>query len=773
MPGRSRIHVTGVVQGVGFRPYIYRLATGLGLMGFVINTSDGVVIEVEGDGHERFAGLIESDPPPLSNIESVKEEELPPAGYGPFEIRLSESAPGGFAQVSPDIATCADCLSELMDPTDRRYLYPFINCTNCGPRYSIIKGVPYDRPLTTMQPFKMCPDCGREYDEPADRRFHAQPVACGACGPSLTFTGPDPSAVTGYQAVELAIKALKDGQVVAVKGLGGFQLACDATNHNAVRTLRERKRGNMKPFALMAPSVDAVRKYCSVTAQEEGLLAGRVRPIVLLEKLPEADGLLSAEVAPGVSTLGFMLPYTPMHHLLFFSPEGERNGLDALVMTSGNISDEPILVENREAYERLSGIADSFLVHDRDIHMRVDDSVTRVVGGVPRVIRRSRGYVPETIDLGRELPEILACGAELKNTLTITKNRYAIVSQHIGDMTNFETSGFFAETLGNLLKLFGASPAVVASDMHPDYLSTRFAVEYSLEGGAKPRMVAVQHHHAHVASCMAENGYRGKVIGVAFDGTGYGLDGKTWGSEFMVADYASFETFAHLEYMALPGGDAAVREPWRCALSALVMAYGLDDGWKVFSALKGSIAFSRGAEVVLRMLEKGVNCPPSRGMGRLFDAVSSINGVMDTISYEAEAAVLLENAAYLAPEESGSYAYSLYGGPPYTIDAGPLVRAVVDDIKKGVDRPAVAARFHNTVRDMAVRVCILARDKTGLGTVALSGGVFQNMFLFSKLEVALRDAGFRVLTHSKLPSNDGCVSLGQAAVAAEKIDAVV
>ncbi len=773
MGKRYRITVSGVVQGVGFRPYVYRLAAGLGIKGYVLNTSGGVVVEAEGDGARAFSQTLTKNPPPLASIESISTEILPAAGYETFEIRLSESSPGEFAQVSPDIATCPDCLAELFEPLDRRYHHPFVNCTNCGPRYSIVTGIPYDRGFTTMKRFAMCEDCSAEYKKPSDRRFHAQPVACPRCGPGLRFietgvagTFVETAAGRVFEPVRRAAIALRAGQVVAVKGLGGFHLACNAADQKAARRLRELKRGSKKPFALMAPDIETIRRFCVVSEQEESLLSGRVRPIVILERKPEADGLISPDVAPGCRTLGFMLPYTPLHHLLMNGPGGAERNFDALVMTSGNISEEPIITDNREALDKLKGLCDSFLLHDRDIHMRIDDSVAKVAGGIPRVVRRARGYVPETIDMGREMPDILACGAELKNTLCMTKGRHAIVSQHIGDMTNFEATGFFAETLGNLMKIFGVNPSVVASDMHPDYLSTRFAYDYSLTSEPRPKLVAVQHHHAHVAACMAENGFNGKVIGIAFDGTGYGTDGKTWGSEFMVADFAGFERIAHLEYMPLPGGDAAVREPWRSALSVLVTAYGQKEGWEVFSSVKADLALSRGAEVVMKMLEKGVNCPPSSGMGRLFDAVSSLTGVLDTVSYEAEAAILLENEAYGAPDEDGAYPFALWDGSPSVIDIGPLVRAVVKDVKAGTPRAVISARFHNTITGMALKVCGLAREKTGIGTVALSGGVFQNALLSARMEEGLMDMGFRVLTHSKLPANDGCISLGQAAVAA-------
>jgi hydrogenase maturation protein HypF len=780
MDRRVRITVTGIVQGVGFRPRVYRLAVAGGLKGYVLNTSKGVLIEVEGPAAEGFQKTLLANRPPLSSINTMETEELPPAGYTTFEIRLSEPADEEFSLVSPDIATCPDCLREMLDSTDRRYLYPFINCTNCGPRYSIVQGVPYDRPLTTMRKFNMCEMCRAEYDDPSDRRFHAQPVACPECGPRVEFSPVPPTpagggqkggghaAATGNDAVIQAIKALKAGMVVAIKGLGGFQLACDASNDATVSRLRERKRKSKKPFALMAADMDVIRKYCEVNEAEQNLLEDRARPIVLLKKKPEADSFLSPGVSPGNGYVGFMLPYTPLHHLLFAHPAFDRSRLpDALVMTSGNLSEEPIVVDNAEATEKLSGLADGFLLHDRDIYMRVDDSVARVVTGVPRLVRRARGYVPAPMDMGRELPEILACGPELKNTLTITKGRYAIMSQHIGDLTNYEAMSFFEETLKDLKRTFKADPGIVAHDMHPDYLSTRFARGYK-RGDAPCVLVPVQHHHAHIASCMAENGYDGKVIGVALDGTGYGTDGRIWGSEFMAAGFDGFERLAHLDYVALPGGDKAVQEPWRLALSCLVKAYGIS-GAEVFYKLKKDALPEREIALVLKMITGNVNSPLSCGMGRLFDSVSSLTGLMDKITFEGEAAIALEMAATDAGTGAGSYPYEVVGGGPAVIDTNPLIIGVTEDILKGVSRGAIAVKFHNTVAGMVVRVCNDIREKTGLGTVALSGGVFQNSLLFGMVEHGLGMRGFRVLSHSKVPANDACVSLGQAAIAAASI----
>ena len=759
MHTRIRLTVTGLVQGVGFRPYVYRRARESGLTGFVLNTSAGIVIEVEGPGAEGFVDALKAGLPPLARIDGVKSELLPLFGFNTFEIRLSEPDDSGVSLISPDIATCPDCLREMRDPADRRHGYPFINCTNCGPRYSIVQGVPYDRALTTMSKFSMCPACKAEYDDPADRRFHAQPVACPACGPKVYMEG------TGGRDVDPlteTITALKAGRIVAIKGLGGFHLACDAANHAAVTALRERKRKSRKPFALMAPDIEAVKRYCHVSDAEADLLTGHVRPIVLLDKRPEADTLLSPDVAPGSDRLGFMLPYTPLHHLLFDNAKGK---FDALVMTSGNLSEEPIVTDNTDALDRLSPLADEYLMHDRDIYMRVDDSVAIVVNRVPRLLRRARGYVPEPFDMGREIPSILACGGELKNTFCITKGRYAVMSQHIGDPTNYESLRFFEETFANLCRTYGASPRIIAYDMHPDYMSTRFAHDYRLPDGAKPQLLPVQHHHAHIAACMAENGYAGRVIGVAFDGTGYGTDGTIWGSEFLLADYGGFTRSAHMLYMPLPGGDKAVKEPWRTALSCLVMAYG-PDGGEVFKKIKGGVCKERDVEVVHSMIDGNINSPLSCGMGRLFDAVSSLAGIMDVITFEGEAAIALEAAARGIESAAEIYPYDLSDDVPIVIDTMPLIRAVVDDLAEGASKGEVALRFHATVADMVFRVCGLIRDADGVEVVALSGGVFQNALLFGTAVDGLMKRGFRVLTHSKVPASDGCISLGQAAVAA-------
>lgn len=764
MAGRVRITVTGIVQGVGFRPLVYSLALKMGLAGFVLNTSRGVVIEVEGKGADGFKNALIANKPPLAEIKTIQAEALPDAGYGRFEIRSSEAAVGEFALISPDIATCPDCLREMYDHSDRRYLYPFINCTNCGPRYSIVQGVPYDRPLTTMRKFPMCPDCEAEYKDPSDRRFHAEPTACPVCGPKASVAGAG-SLDSPAGPVAAAVRAMKGGKVVALKGLGGYQLACDAANDSACGLLRERKRKSQKPFAMMAASLDVIKKYCEVSGAEETLLTSRARPIVLLKKKPGAERSLSPELSPGNNYLGFMLPYTPLHHLLFDNPliaEGEAP--EALVMTSGNLSEEPIVIDNDEAVEKLSPFADVFLSHDRDIYMRVDDSVTRVVGGVPRLIRRARGFVPVPLDLGREVPEIFACGGELKNTLAITKGCYAIISQHIGDLTNYEAMSFFEETLWNLRRTFSADPKIIAHDMHPDYMSTRFALGYKPASGVQ-QLVPVQHHHAHIASCMAENGCSSRVIGVALDGTGYGSDGTIWGSEFLLADLKDFTRAAHLKYVPLPGGDKAVREPWRIAFSYLAQTCG-EEAVEIFNKIKPGAAPAKDIDLVGQMLARKINSPESAGMGRLFDGVSSLIGLRDRITFEGEAAISLEMAA---EQTEGCYGFTLSGGGPAIIDTSGIIKGVLEDLSHNLPAGEIAGRFHNTVAKMVIDVCGVLRTGTGIDTVALSGGVFQNATLFMAVQSGLQERGFRVLTHSRIPSNDACISLGQAAVAAERL----
>jgi hydrogenase maturation protein HypF len=737
-PVRQQIRVRGIVQGVGFRPFVYNLAQKLGLAGYVLNSSAGVVIEVEGDRTQvdRFVRQLNENPPPLAQIEDIAIESLEPAAYFAFTIRESVDEPGALAPVSPDVATCPDCLRDLQTPGNRRFGYPFTNCTNCGPRYTITRMIPYDRPLTTMACFPMCEQCLREYEDPTNRRFHAQPNACPDCGPALTLS------------IEAARQLLREGCIVAIKGLGGFHLVCDPFNDAAVRLLRERKKRSDKPFALMVPDAAAAEKLCVISDAERAALTSIRRPIVILERRPGVP--LSQAIAPGNNTLGVMLPYTPLHHLLF------DESLTALVMTSGNVSEEPIVTGNREAATRLHSIADAFLFHNRDIHTRVDDSVARVFAGQERVLRRSRGYAPHPATLGFPMAEILACGAELKNTFCLTKDHYAFLSQHIGDMENYETLVFYRETLDRMQRLFRISPSAVAYDLHPQYLSTKLALEMT-----EVQQIGVQHHHAHIASCMAENGITGKVIGVAFDGTGFGADGKIWGGEFLVADFAGFERRAHFRYIALAGGDRAVREPWRLGLSYLLDTFGAR-----FDSLDLPLLRripSKKTATVRSMIERRINTVETSACGRLFDAVASIVGVRDEVNFEAQAAIELEAGALTGVE--ATYPFEITADSPWQIDVRPMIESIVRDLRAPQPTGWISAAFHNTVAAIVVEVCIRLKAAEGIDRVCLSGGTFQNVYLVERTAASLRDNGFEVFLHSQVPPNDGGISLGQAVIA--------
>jgi hydrogenase maturation protein HypF len=727
---RVRVRLRGIVQGVGFRPFVYGVAVRLGVGGFVLNSSAGVVAEVEGPvaAVDEFVRALTSEAPPLAWIQDVDVADMAGLGEVAFEIRESAAAAGEFALISPDVSTCDDCLADMSDPHNRRYRYPFTNCTNCGPRYTIVQDIPYDRRNTTMAKFLLCDECRREFEDPGDRRFHAQPNACPVCGPRLSAP------------VEEAIAALAAGRIVALKGLGGFHLACDARNEGAVARLRLRKRRSDKPFALMCRDLAAVERICELDSQERELMMSAQHPIVILA----SRGVIPEPVAPGNRTLGVMLPYTPLHHLLFAG-----SPYDTLVMTSGNLSEEPIVVSTDDARERLSGVADFFLVHDRDIFMRADDSVARVVEGRARVLRRSRGYAPRTIELGRDAGEILAVGGELKNAFCLTKGGHAILSQHIGDLENYETLVFFEETLANLKKLFRVEPRVVVHDLHPNYLSTKYALEMP-----KLRKLAVQHHHAHIASCMAENGLDGDVIGVALDGTGYGTDGRIWGGEFFTGGYRDFRRRAHFRYVPLAGGDTAVREPWRAALSYLVATFGyVPDG------ILDAIPAER-VRAVRSMMETGFNTVETSSCGRLFDAVAAIVGLRREINFEGQAAIELEQVA--DPAETGRYDFAMRTGNAWELDFRPTIAAIVGE--RSVE--TASARFHNTVACAIAETCKRLREESGLGRVCLSGGTFQNVRLLRSTCTLLRAAGFEVYLHAKVPPNDGGIALGQAAIAA-------
>ncbi len=764
---RRKLFIRGIVQGVGFRPFVYNLAQSLGLSGYILNSSSGVTIEIEGAEYliERFLEILRDSPPPLAQITDIIRTEVPAQEESGFSIRQSEARDDEFVLISPDVSTCNDCWRDFSDPANRRWGYPFTNCTNCGPRYTLIRDIPYDRPKTTMAEFRMCEACRAEYEDPADRRFHAQPNACPECGPSLLLLerGTKLPNATEFAATKksslLVLRAtrnlLRDGKLIAVRGLGGFLLACDAQNDRTVRQLRERKRRSDKPFAVMARDLSAVEAFCIVTEADRAALQSPRRPIVILRRRP--DAAVSREIAPGNQSIGVMLPYTPLHYLLFSDSLEEPPELLVLVMTSGNLSEEPIVTSNAEAWERLDSVADWFLFHNRDIYMRADDSVVRTFEGRERVLRRSRGFVPQPVDLGMELHELLACGAELKNTLCLTKGRYAILSQHIGDLENYETLRFFEETLANLKKLFRVEPGAVAYDLHPNYMSSRFAQILPLE-----RKIGVQHHHAHIASCMAENHLRGKVIGVALDGTGYGTDGKIWGGEFLIADFAGFDRRAHLRYVALPGGDAAVRQPWRMALSYLRDTFG-------DSSLPDFAFFARVPEkeraLVDAMIVRRIQTTETSSCGRLFDAVAAMVGLGQQVSFEGQAAVALGNAANPGTEDR--YDFSIEDGEAMQIDMRHAIGAIAQDVAREKSLGHISACFHNTVASAIAEVCLRLRRQEGLNRVCLSGGVFQNIYLLERAVADLRRGGFEVFLHAAVPPNDGGISLGQAVIANE------
>jgi hydrogenase maturation protein HypF len=777
------LHVIGVVQGVGFRPFVHNLAVDRGLTGWVLNASDGVYILVEGDAAtvDAFPTAIREFAPPMAVVADIVVSSVDPEGFSFFEIRESR-AEQGMTLVSPDIATCPDCLSELMSPGDRRYHYPFINCTNCGPRFTIIGDVPYDRPMTSMRDFTMCKECAEEYGDTRDRRFHAQPDACFICGPRLYLLpstaedraaldvpdewawspecalAPHPhrereaEAARSDAIVSAAGELLLGGRVLAVKGLGGFHLACDATSEGAVSALRERKHRWGKPLAVMVRDLEAARRIAHVDPEEEALLTGTVRPIVLLRRKPD-DGLAPG-VAEGLRELGVMLPYTPLHHLLL-----AQVGDHPLVMTSGNLADEPIATDELEALDRLGTIADAFLLHDRAILSRYDDSVVRVVDGRTQFVRRARGYAPFPLALPFESDTtILAAGPEQKNTFALITGGHAFVSQHIGDMENAETLATFERTLALYQRLFRIDPEVIAHDLHPEYLSTKWALEQP-----QPK-IGVQHHHAHVASVTAEHGIGGRVVGIALDGTGYGEDGHIWGGEVLLADWKECERFAHLRYVPMPGGGAAIKRPARMAVGTLGELGLLEHPGA--TPLRSRLADGE-ETMLLRMVERGVNSPLTSSMGRLFDTVAAIVGIADNARYEGEAAILLEAAA--DTDEPGAYEFALnepaFAGDPLVIDPAPVLSAVLDDVAAQVPAGAISMRFHRAVAQCIVHVSKAASRRTGITHVALAGGVFMNRIVMGQAMHLLSSAGLNPLTHVKLPFNDGAVSFGQAVVA--------
>ncbi|MEA2196028.1 MAG: hydrogenase maturation protein HypF [Solirubrobacteraceae bacterium] len=775
-----RVRVEGTVQGVGFRPYVYRVAGRLGLDGFVLNDAHGVLVEVEGRPEvvEQFTEQLWAEAPPLAKIERVSVAPCEPTGAAGFTIRASPRDGVPDAPVTPDSATCADCLAELLDPADRRFRYPFTNCTNCGPRFTIVRGIPYDRPFTTMSGFTMCARCQAEYDDPGDRRFHAQPNACPECGPSVTLVDADGSAVArdgavarggaaagaAPDAVSAAAIALNAGAILALKGIGGFHLACRADDEDAVARLRARKHREDKPFAVMPPDLETARTLVEIVdAASERCLLGPERPIVLAPR--RAGAPVAAAVAPGSPELGVMLPYSPLHHLLL------ADAGTTLVMTSGNVSDEPIAYGDEDARARLAGIADLFLLHDRPIQTRTDDSVVRVVAGRTTFLRRSRGYVPGSIALpGGTTRPVLGCGAELKSTFCLAKGERAWVGHHIGDLKNYETLRSFQDGVEHFERLFAVAPEVIAHDLHPEYLSTKYASERQEREGVE--LVAVQHHHAHLAACLAEHGWAGPALGAIFDGTGYGEDGTVWGGELLLGDLGSFRRVGMLMPVRLPGGERAIRQPWRMACAWLTIAG--DAPPALPRALQGRVP-ERTWEQVAELARTGVASPLTTSMGRLFDGVAALCGLRPEVSYEGQAAIELEAACeetslapYPLPLEGGGFEGGGFegGGELLVLDPRPTIAAVAADIESGASVGSVATRFHAAVAGATVAACARAAAEHGVERVVLSGGVFQNRRLLSETAAGLAAAGLQVLIPERLPCNDGGIAYGQVAVAA-------
>jgi hydrogenase maturation protein HypF len=740
---RNYINVEGIVQGVGFRPFVYNLAAKYNLKGWVSNTTEGVKIDIEGKviDIDNFKIDLQFQAPPLSKIDKIRVEELPFKGYESFTIKKSKDNNRVLTLISPDVSTCFDCKDDIEDINNRRYKYPFTNCTNCGPRFSIIKSLPYDRAQTTMKDFEMCGKCKVEYNNPKDRRFHAQPNACPECGPKLWLTDDLGNKVEVEEPLKKATNLLKEGKIIAVKGLGGFHLVCNGKDKEAVEKLRNRKLRPDKPFAVMMKDIEVVREYCYVNQLEENILAGIRRPILLLDR---KNGSLADNIAPNSNKLGVMLPYTPLHNLLF------DQGLEVLLMTSANLSGLPIEYKNKDAIARLDKVVDYFLLHDRDIFLSVDDSVSRVILGKERLIRRSRGYAPIPFKVDR-LVESLACGSHLKNTFCIAKGGFIFLSQHIGDLDNLKTYNNFKKNIEHFKKIYKLNPKVIAHDLHLGYLSSVYGQN---EAGVK---VGVQHHHAHIVSCMVENDISKKVIGLAFDGTGLGTDGNIWGGEFLICDYEGFTRAAHLNYVNMPGGEQAVKEPWRMAISHLYKVGEVDiDLFKRVDKLK--------IKSVLKMLEYNLNSPLTSSMGRLFDTISALIGLRQEISYDAQAAIELEVIA--DRKEEGVYRYQIENdNGNYIINTNQIIKDVIIDIKDKVDMSIIAKRFHNTIIALSIEICKLLRDKYEINQVALSGGVFQNEIILKGIYAGLKRDGFKVYTHAQIPCNDGGLALGQLVVA--------
>ena len=747
------LKVNGIVQGVGFRPFVFQLAQKYGLKGEVANTSAGVSIHVEGLAGQiaSFEADLATQAPPLAYIVDIASQPGTVKHCADFAIVKSQGQSEMSTLISPDVSVCDDCLAELLDPGDRRYHYPFINCTNCGPRYTIIDDIPYDRPKTSMRHFSMCPACQAEYDEPTNRRFHAQPNACDDCGPHVGLFDNLKNEIDKQDPVGKAVELLKQGNILAIKGLGGYHLAADAANADAVARLRRRKIREEKPLAVMSADLATICSYAAVNSEEEQLLTSIRRPIVILRK--KTPNSIAEQVAPRNNYFGVMLPYTPLHYLLL------QHDFTALVMTSGNLSDEPIAIDNDDAFRRLAAIADYFLIHDRDISLRSDDSIVRHIGGAERFIRRSRGFVPIPVFLKKAVPPILACGAELKNTVCVTRQDKAFLSQHIGDLENVATYDFYRLTVDHLKRILDIRPEIIACDMHPDYMSTQFAAEQV----TIPK-IQVQHHHAHVVSCMAEHKLEGTVIGLAFDGTGYGTDDTIWGGEVLIASSHDFQRAGHLATVALPGGTAAIKEPWRMAISYLQHTFG-DDFQNLDLPVLGEIETEK-VNILSEMISKKVNSPLTSSLGRLFDGVAAMCGIRKQVNFEGQAALEFEMLA--ADSTNQIYDYQWETGESHRLQTAPIIEGVVTDIQRRVPVANISAKFHRTLIRLFVDFCDFIRRESDLNRVVLSGGCFQNAILLSGLIQALHDTKFEVFTHQQVPANDGGISLGQAVVAATK-----
>jgi len=752
------IHINGIVQGVGFRPFIYNLAQYNHLTGWVRNSASGVDVEVTGSQEDfnAFLRTLSDSPPPLAQIDSVEVQTIQTQTFDGFRIHHSQNNPADFIPISPDMAVCDDCRSELFNPQDRRFRYPFINCTNCGPRFTIIKEIPYDRPATTMAGFSLCPQCLSEYENPRDRRFHAQPVACPICGPQVWLeTAAGKPVAEREAAIQAARQMLAEGRILAIKGLGGFHLACDASNPDAVQTLRQKKQRPAKPFALMAFDLETIRHYTEVSPAAETLLSSPQTPIVLLPARSGTD--IATEVAPGNEKLGFMLPYTPLHLLLI---EPAADFPKALIMTSGNLAEEPVIHQNQVAREKLAGIADAFLLHDRPIHRRVDDSVFTMIEDRPYPVRRARGFAPTPIRTEQSLPQVLGAGPQMKNTFTLVREKYAFLSHYIGEMENWETFQDYQQAIEDYEHLFRLQPKAIGYDLHPDYTATRYALDRAQREGLDA--FPIQHHHAHLAACMVEHHIdpHQQIAGLIFDGTGYGLDGTIWGGEVLIGNYLDFSRVFYLKPIPLPGGDVTILKPARMALSAL-WAYDLP--WE--EDLAPVQALSSQEQMILKsQLEQNINTPLTSSMGRLFDAVSALIGVCMEISYEAQAAIELESLA--EQDELGYYPWQLHG---HQIEVKDTLTAILSDVSQGETQAVISARFHNTIAQLSLAIAKSIRETHGIDQIGLSGGVWQNLYLLQRTLTLLRREGFQPLIHHLSPPNDECVSLGQATIAAYRL----